>query len=79
MCSRALVTTAIGEEVSAASSAGRTAGTSVCLLPRRATSAFLCVGGACWERNSNYRLLLADEGQRCLRCAVEHRKRGMKP
>lgn len=34
---------------------------------------------ACWERNPNYRLLLADKGQRCLRCAVKHRKRKTKP
>lgn len=34
---------------------------------------------SCWERNPNYRLLLADKGQRCLRCAVKHRKRKTKP
>lgn len=57
---------------------GATAGTSVCLLPRRATSAFLCVR-ACWERNPNYRLPLADEGPRCLRCTEKRRKRKIKP
>lgn len=32
------------------------------------------VSGACWERNPNYRLPLADKRQRCLRCSVKHRK-----
>lgn len=49
-----------------------------CLLPRWVTSAFLN-GRACWERNPNYRLLLADEGQRCLSYTVEQRKRTRKP
>lgn len=39
---------------------------------------FPCVR-ACWERNPNYRPLLADKGQRCLMCTVRHRKWKMKP